>query len=122
MATHNSGKWTDGRYKSFITSSLRSAMRRWPPKWEALKDAYVGQQVNKKTKRLAKHFQCAICGGKFTSTNIQIDHKVPLGNCKSWDEFIEKLFCEKENLQVACKPCHKKKTKEENEDRKHSHK
>jgi 5-methylcytosine-specific restriction endonuclease McrA len=111
--THNDGKWTEGRYRGFITSALRSAMRRWPPKWDALKEACTGAKVNKKTKRLGRHYECAVCGGEFPQAGVQVDHKVPIGSCKTWDEFIQKLFCEKDNLQVLCKPCHKKKTKKE---------
>lgn len=110
---HNGGRWSDGRFRGFITSSLRGAMRRWPPKYEALKDACVGQKENKKTKRMAKHYECASCHKEFTQPNVEVDHIVPIGSCKTWDEFINRLFCEKDNLQVLCKPCHKIKTKEE---------
>lgn len=113
MSQRNGGKWTEGRFRGFITSALRGAMRRWPPKFEALKLAFAGTKVNPKTKRKAKHFTCAECEKEFVQANVQVDHKVPIGSCKTWDEFIEKLFCETDNLQVLCKPCHKKKTKEE---------
>ncbi len=111
---HNDGKWTEGRFRGFITSSLRSAMRRWPPKWACLQAAYAGQRENKKTKRTAKHYLCASCSKLFPQKSVQVDHKIPIGHCETWDEFITKLFCEKDNLQVLCKPCHKKKTKKEN--------
>jgi 5-methylcytosine-specific restriction endonuclease McrA len=113
----NSGAWTEGRYRSFITSTLRGGMRRWPPKWEALKDAALGRKVNKKSGKLAMHYKCAACAGEFTSTNVEVDHKEPVvasTGFVSWDVYIDRLFCEKENLQVLCKPCHKAKTKEEN--------
>jgi 5-methylcytosine-specific restriction endonuclease McrA len=111
--SRNGGRWTEGRYKGFITSALRSAMRRWPPKWDALREAFTCTKKNNKTKRLAKHYKCATCKKEYTSTNVQVDHIIPIGSCKSWDEFIERLFCEKDNLQVLCKLCHKKKTKKE---------
>jgi 5-methylcytosine-specific restriction endonuclease McrA len=113
----NSGAWTEGRYRSFITSTLRGGMRRWPPKWEALKEAALGRKVNKKTNKLAMHYKCAACEGEFTSTNVEVDHIEPVvasTGFESWDVYIDRLFCEKENLQVLCKPCHKAKTKEEN--------
>ena len=45
-----------------------------------------------------------------------MDHVVPIGTEKTWDEFIDGLFCEGSNLQVLCVPCHKIKTlKERNE-------
>ena len=114
----NAGKWSDGRMRGFITSALRSAMRRWPPKWSTLKDAFVGTKINKKTGRKAKHYKCSICKKEFVQANVQVDHKVPIGKCSSWDEFITKLFCEQDNLQCLCKGCHKKKTKKENSENK----
>lgn len=113
MRDYNGGKWSSGRFRGFITSALRSAMRRWPPKWEALKAAFVGSKINKKSGRKAKHFECATCHKHFVQTGVQVDHKDPVGSCKTWDEFIERLFCEKDNLQVMCKTCHKVKTKKE---------
>lgn len=109
--------WTEGRIRSFITSTLRSGFRRWPPKWEALKEAYVGKKKNEKSGKIASHYECASCHNHFTSTNVQVDHVEPVVDVdkgfESWDKFIERLYCTTENLQVLCKPCHLKKTKEE---------
>ena len=111
---HNNGKWTDGRFKGFITSALRSAVRRWPPKWGALADAFTGSKINKKSGRKAKHYRCAACKREFVAKGVQVDHKIPIGKCASWDEYIEKLFCEQDNLQVLCIKDHKIKTKKDN--------
>ena len=35
----------------------------------------------------------------------------------SWDVFIDRLFCERANLQAICIPCHKIKSKEEKKKR-----
>jgi 5-methylcytosine-specific restriction endonuclease McrA len=109
MPGPNDGKWTEGRYQSFVRSVIRGGFRRWPPKWDALKDAYAGTK-NSKSGRKAKHYKCAKCRKLFTQTSIQIDHIEAIGPCKTWDEFIKRLFCEKDNLQALCKACHKKKT------------
>lgn len=111
---HNNGQWTDARYKGFITSALRQASRRWPPKYLALKDAYTSTKINRKSGRKARHFACACCKGSFPAKEVQVDHIEPIGKDLDWNTFIERLFCEKENLQVLCKPCHKEKTKREN--------
>ena len=108
-------EWTEGRVKSFITSVLRSGYRRWPPKFETLKEAQRGKQINEKTKRLAMHYECKKCKKSFPATQVQVDHIKPVVDAKtgfvSWDEFITRLYCTKENLQVLCKVCHDKKTK-----------
>jgi hypothetical protein len=113
--------WTEGRIKSFITSVLRSGYRRWPPKFETLKDAQVGKQVNVKTNRVAMHFKCKKCKGAFPATQVQVDHIKPVVDAKigfvSWDEFITRLYCGKDNLQILCKECHNKKTLKETKQR-----
>lgn len=118
---YNNGQWTEGRFNSFVKSALRSASRRWPPKYETLAAAYVGKQVNPKTKREGKHYRCASCGGHFPSSTVQVDHIKPVVDPElgftSWDDVINSMFCEKDNLQVLCKPCHAEKTKLEKEQR-----
>lgn len=113
--------WTEGRKRAFITSVLRGGSRRWPPKYETLNAAYVGVRYNEKTKRNGKHYLCAKCQGEFPSAQVQIDHTVPVTDPAigfiSWDVFIDRLYCSKENLMVLCKDCHKIKTKEENKER-----
>jgi 5-methylcytosine-specific restriction endonuclease McrA len=116
----NDGEWTEGRYRSFITSTLRSGMRRWPPKWKALKSAEVGRIVNKKTGKLAMHYICAGCNVPHPSKDVQVDHIEPVVNPTtgfvSWDVYIDRMFCEKSNLQVLCTTCHRVKTKEEKDE------
>jgi 5-methylcytosine-specific restriction endonuclease McrA len=108
--------WTEGRLKGFITTALRSAMRRYPPKYECINAAYVGKKINKKSGRSAKHYKCNKCKGDFPSTDINVDHIDPVVSNEGfvdWNTFIERLFCKVENLQVLCIECHKQKSKEE---------
>lgn len=118
----NGGEWTDARFRSFVTSALRAASRRWPPKYKALKEAFVGRKENKKTGKLAMHYKCAKCKKLFVAADVQVDHILPVVDPKvgfiGWDSFIDRIFCEIENLQVLCKPCHKVKTEEEKAERK----
>ncbi len=118
----NGGEWTDARFRSFVTSALRAASRRWPPKYKALKEAFVGRKENKKTGKLAMHYKCAKCKKQFVAADVQVDHVLPVVDPKvgfvSWDDFINRIFCEIENLQVMCKPCHKVKTELEKAERK----
>lgn len=107
----NSGNWTEGRYRSFITSTLRSGARRWPPKYETLALAKTEKKVNPKTGRIAQHYLCNHCCKEFTAKEVQVDHIMPVVDPEegfvSWDVFIERLFCERDNLQVLCTGCHK---------------
>ncbi len=118
----NGGEWTEARFKSFVTSALRAASRRWPPKYKALKEAFAGRKVNAKTGKLAMHYTCAACKKLYVATDVQVDHIKPVVDPKkgfvSWDIYINRMFCEIEDLQVMCKPCHKIKTDQEKLERK----
>lgn len=115
--TYNGGKWTQGRFNSFVTSTLRAGARRWPPKYETLAAAKTEKKINAATGRLAQHYKCAKCKQEFTQKDVEVDHKKPVVDPKvgftTWDDFIDRLFCEKPQLQVLCKPCHKTKTAKE---------
>ena len=113
MATSNHEPWSDARYHAFIVSILRAGSRRYPPKYEVLKEAYVDTRINPETKRLSKHYRCAECRELFPSRRVQVDHKEPVigtTGFKSWDDYIERLYCSKSNLQTLCLTCHKTKT------------
>lgn len=118
----NDGEWTEGRYRSFITSTLRGGMRRWPPKWKTLKSAEVGRITNKKTGKLAMHYICAGCNSHYPAKDVQVDHVSPVVDPTtgfvSWDVYIDRMFCERSNLQVLCTTCHKEKTAKEKNDSK----
>jgi 5-methylcytosine-specific restriction endonuclease McrA len=113
----NGGEWTEARFRSFVTSSLRAASRRWPVKFKALKEAFVGRKTNNKTGKLAMHYKCVSCKKHFVAADVQVDHIAPVVDpvkgFLSWDVYIDNLFCELNNLQILCMPCHKEKTAEE---------
>jgi len=110
-------EWTPGRLKSFITSAIRSGFRRYPPKYETLKEAFVEKKSNPKTGRLASFYKCNKCKNHYVATQVQVDHKIPVVDPKTgftnWDDFVKRLFCPKKNLQVLCRPCHLVKTQKE---------
>jgi hypothetical protein len=115
----NGGKWTEARYRSFVTSTLRAGSRKWPPKYETLNAAKTEKKINKATGRLAQHYLCAMCEQQYTQKDVQVDHIKPVVDPKkgfvSWDTYIDRMFCEGKNLQVLCKICHVEKTKLEKE-------
>jgi len=64
-------------------------------------------------KRDRVKYACEECKELFSSTQIDVDHKIPLGSFKSLDEieaFIKRLYCDYENLQILCEYCHRHKT------------
>lgn len=113
----NGGEWTEARFNSFVKSALRAASRRWPPKYQTLNESFVATKKNASSGRNAKHYKCAGCNGDFPAKEVQVDHIDPIVDpekgFESWDLMIERMFCEKEGLQVMCLSCHKNKTNAE---------
>lgn len=115
--TRCGGLWTEARFNSFIKSTLRGATRRWGPKSEAKKKARVSRGI----------YLCSECGENVPATikndkgrrvdNAIVDHIKPIIDpgvgFTTWDDCIERMFCEVEGLQVMCHKCHIIKSNEE---------
>jgi 5-methylcytosine-specific restriction endonuclease McrA len=104
--------WTESRYFQFIRTALRGAFSRYPVKYQVLQEA---KRIVTGQRHKYEH-QCASCKNWFKAKEVQVDHIKPAGSLKCYDDlpsFVSNLFCEADNLQVLCKPCHKAKTAEE---------
>lgn len=113
--TRAGGLWTEARYFSFIRGALRKAATRYPVKF-AVKEAARRAKPKSKAGRHRFEYRCVGCKKWFPDKEVQVDHIVPAGSLKTYDDlpsFVERLFCEADNLQVMCKPCHQLKTNEE---------
>lgn len=114
--TRNSGTMTEAAFWSFIRSALRNKSRWWKPITECKQKArrpYTG-----KNKRQKFEYQCNHCKEWFAEKDINVDHICPAGSLNSAQDlpgFIERLFCEIDNLQCLCEKCHDVKTKSEKE-------
>lgn len=90
--------------KKFLIPTLRRASYRWPPRNEALKAARVSRGV----------YKCNLCHGTFGRKNVNIDHIEPvvdpIRGMQDWDEYINRMFCQKEGFQIICSECHDKKS------------
>lgn len=105
------GRWTKAQFNSFIKNNLRSATRKWAPINACKKKAHVGHG----------EYLCAGCNEIVPPTifdeeknkrvkNIFIDHIIPIIDPEigftTWDECIDRMFCDSDNLQLLCKKCH----------------
>jgi 5-methylcytosine-specific restriction endonuclease McrA len=112
IKTRNAGTMTESAFWSFIRSALRQKSRWWKPITECKMKArrpYKGPN-----KRQKFEYQCNTCKLWFPEKKINVDHMVPAGSLNTGQDlpgFVERLFCEQENLQVLCETCHDKKTK-----------
>ena len=109
--------WTQGRLHGFIVNTLRYGARKWPNKFAALEEAKTEKKINIKSGRMAQHYRCAHCQEEYTNKDIEADHIIPVVDPKvgfvDWNTFIERMFCAKDNYQILCIVCHKKKSKSE---------
>jgi len=63
---------------------------------------------------MAQHYRCNLCQNEFPQKQVEVDHILPVvdpvNGFTTWDEYISRLFCGKENLQVVCRTCHRAKS------------
>jgi 5-methylcytosine-specific restriction endonuclease McrA len=97
-----------------LTARIRSALRKiwaWSPmRREAIKRSMLSYG----------RYKCAACKDVFGLKFVKVDHVVPVtpfGGITSWDEYINRLFCPVEGLQILCEYCHNSKTAEERKER-----
>ena len=112
--TRNAGCMTESAFWSFIRSALRQKSRWWKPITQCKmksRRAYKGPN-----KRQKFEYQCNVCKNWFMEKLINVDHILPAGTLRCANDlpgFVERLFCEIDNLQVLCSGCHNKKTQDE---------
>lgn len=110
------GRWTNARFNSFIKSLLRSGTRRWGPIGDVKREARIRRGI----------YRCSGCGEDVAATtkvdgkrvnNAVVDHIKPIIDPEvgftNWDDVVESMFCEADNLQLLCYHCHTEKSNEE---------
>ncbi len=109
--TRNAGTFSESSFWTFIRNSLRRRSMVWKPISicrERAKRPFTGTSTRQKWE-----YQCNICKRWFKSTEIVVDHIIPVGslnNAQDLPNFVEGLFCEIDNLQCLCKNCHDRKS------------
>jgi hypothetical protein len=93
-------------------AAIRSALRRlWLFSWQR-------REAIKRSRLSHGLYLCGACGR--AAKKISVDHIDRVGHTPgarnahsaSWDDLIKRMFCDANGLQILCKPCHDKKTKE----------
>ena len=112
--TRNAGSMTESAFWGFIRSALRQKSI-W---WKAISECKAKAKRTYKgpLKRQKFEYQCNKCKNWFPDKKINVDHIHPAGslnNAQDLPGFVERLFCEIDNLQVLCEQCHNFKTQKE---------
>ncbi len=106
---------TEAAFISFVKSALRAKSRFWKPISETLKKAKIARGV----------YRCNVCQQEVPVSHVvngkrrkfvQVDHIKPVVSemgFVDWNQFVENLFCEEDNLQVICSTCHDIKSQQE---------
>lgn len=85
---------------TFAKGALRRASLSWAPISEA-------RRLARKERGL---YLCAMCKELFKAKEVQVDHRNPVIDVKegwqNWDTYIERLFCDVDQLDVLCTTCH----------------
>lgn len=97
--------------RRMVLNHLRKLWSKWGPRTLALTKARVSYGK----------YRCAHCKGENfkqpkssdKANAVQVDHIIPVGAFKSYDQYVERLFVPVSGLQVLCKPCHTIKTSAE---------
>lgn len=106
---------------SAIRGALRRAFARSPAVQEIMSESRREVPRYKKDgtlhKKNAVQRQCQVCGEWVSSSKMSVDHIIPVISVEEgfqdWNEFVDRLWCDKSNLQRICDPCHDIKTKGE---------
>lgn len=116
--TRCSGMWTEAKFKSFIKGNLRRTTMKWAPISQCLAEARVERGLYL-CAGCKEHVPATVKEGRVRKKFVHVDHIEPIIDPEegwvSWDETIDSMFCELDNLQVLCTPCHDEKTSREKE-------
>lgn len=106
--TRAGGEWTESQYWQFLRAALRQAAQRYPPVVRQALERVKRRSQNEANKRLKWEYPCAACGLWFARKLVRVDHIVPCGSLKSYEDlpgFAARLFCEPDGLRVLCIDC-----------------
>lgn len=111
-------KWNQN---SVIRGAIRRTFARSPVIREIMmenrKEFPKFNKDGSRAKKDAVCYLCNVCKKYVSSTKISVDHIEPVISVDEgfidWNEFVNRLYCGKENLQVICDDCHQVKTNKE---------
>ena len=107
---------SEAQFVAFVKGHLRRASRWWKPITDTLKASNLRRGVYLCNGCKEEVPKSIVIDGKRVN-NVSVDHRNaivdPTTGFSGWDNFINNLYCEQDNLQVLCRNCHNAKSLEE---------
>jgi 5-methylcytosine-specific restriction endonuclease McrA len=130
-------KITTKNTKTQVVAAIRKIWRTHPIRTKAISLACLDE----KEKVHNRKYKCSVCKKHFLKQQVEVNHKTAAPKNESLQDFVSRIFCNiksykgeevilstgekttikelaEKNLEVVCKECHKKITKEQNKKRK----
>lgn len=108
--------------RNLVRGAIRRVFSRSKLRQQAL-DRHAIAHSDPLRPKVTRWAWCAICGIIEARYLFQVDHVVPVVALHerledmSWDQFIDRMWCDASNLQACCLDCHKRKSKDETKER-----
>lgn len=106
---HEGSIWkTKSAYFSWVRGQIRRGLWSRNP----IKN-YIKRQAARpapRGMRAKKVIQCEFCLKDHAQSKIEVDHIIPAGSLKDWDDigsFMERMLNPSGGYRLLCKPCHK---------------
>lgn len=109
--------------RNLIKGALRRVFSRSELRRLVLSRAIIPNMYDSDRPRVTKWALCEECRQFEPAYLMQVDHIIPVVpldkslDDMTWDEVVNNLWCNIDNLSVKCKKCHKEKSKIENAER-----
>jgi 5-methylcytosine-specific restriction endonuclease McrA len=117
--TRCSGTKTEAGMVSWVLSYLRKMTLRWKPRFDRLNDGREKRPLGTNGREVWAN-TCEKCKKWYKTSDLAMDHIVPIGGLKSLDEagrWLKMALVEIDGYQRLCKKCHDKKTADERSDK-----
>lgn len=105
--------------RGLIKGALRRVFARSDLRRQVVDAAKITGHSDLSRPRVKSWVRCAECKKPEAKSYCAVDHMIPLVPLDSsldemtWDELIDRLWCDVKNLQLLCEGCHDSKTKAE---------
>lgn len=113
----------DKKDRNLIKGAIRRVFSRSSIRRSVLVSHILPNHEDLTRPRVKTWYRCAVCNKAFAAHELEVDHVIPIIPVNqtlddlSWDELVERIWCDVANLSVLCKTDHKAKSKLENKQR-----